>query len=62
MEDIVNMRELRWQLQLISQQSTTGQNAERTNVAWSKLALDSELMSASQRSDTQISLFTRLIS
>ena len=32
-KDVMNMRELRWQLQLISHQSTTGEDAEGTNVA-----------------------------
>src|SRR3954464_6801643 len=60
-EDIVYLGEVWRQFQSVCHLSTPGKDTERANVARSQLALDAEAMSASHGSDTEISIFTRLI-
>src|SRR3954466_4308958 len=60
-EYIMDLREVRRQFQSVCHWSTPGENTERANVARSKLAFDSETMSDPHGSDTEISIFTRLI-
>jgi hypothetical protein len=60
-EYIVDLGEVRRQFQTVCHGSTPGKDTERANVARSQLALDTEAMSAPHGSDTEVSVFTRLI-
>src|SRR3954471_9058606 len=60
-EDIVDLGEVRRQFQPVCHGSTPGKDTEWANVARSQLALDTEAMSAPHGSDTEVSVFTRLI-
>src|SRR3954464_7854920 len=60
-EDIVDLGEVRRQFQPVCHGSTPGKDTERANVARSQLSLDTEAMSAPHGSDTEVSVFTRLI-
>src|ERR1041385_6573451 len=60
-EDIVDLGEVRRQFQPVCHGATPGKDTERANVARSQLALDTEAMSAPHGSDTEVSVFTRLI-
>src|SRR3989337_1860649 len=61
MKDIMNLRKVRWKFQSICNLSTPFKNSERTNKAWSWLALDTEAVSTLHWCNTKIRLFTRLI-
>src|SRR3954465_15295956 len=61
MEDIMDLGEVRRQFQLVCHWSTPGKNTEQANIASSQLAFDPETMSASHRSDMEVSLFVGLI-
>src|ERR1041385_5778418 len=60
-EDIVDLGEVRRQFQPVCHGSTPGNDTERANVSRSQLALDTEAISAPHGSDTEVSVFTRLI-
>src|ERR1041385_685737 len=60
-EDIVDLGEVRRQFQPICHGSTPGKDTERANVARTQLAVDTKAMSAPHGSDTEVSVFTRLI-
>src|SRR3954463_3624800 len=58
---IVDLGGFRRQFQSVCHGSTPGKDTERVNVARSQLSLDTEAMSAPHGSDTEVSVFTRLI-
>src|SRR4051812_9922843 len=60
-EYIMDLREVWRKFQPVCHWSTPGNDTERANVARSYLAFHSKTMSASHGSDTEISIFTRLI-
>src|SRR3954471_15389579 len=60
-EDIVDLGEVRRQFQPVCHGSTPGKDMKRANVVRSQLALDTEAMCAPHGSDTEVSVFTRLI-